>query len=469
MPTPTGTPSLFGGIGKLEWAPTNGPDDLSPAWDDLTVYVETEGSPLAITRGRQSEFDLIEAAQLSCVLRNPDSRFTYGYTAGPYGANWSPAKQIRYSETIGERTFVLFTGNILFPDITDWQPIGMQYVQLSALDRMARLARGRKLISTLSEYIKFSGSPDLKGYWPMTDAGEPFNGVGPFTQALTALRGTTGPFGTPATLKFQSGLAPTGGENSGARIITAASHAGDLASSYIQLMLPSAFTPAVGTTDKITVCFWWSFGPTMANNASDAQQLVSFFSPGSTVILSRSITTGVLTLSCSGAMSGTITGGNLGIGALTPIGVALDEPNARMELWIGSVRLSTNLTGAPFGAGTFGWNGMGYGLDYDISHLQVYVGTTFNYTQFLSLIDVGANSLAYQTTGQRINTLLDWAGVARYGRSIDAGVTNMQAAAVAGQDPLTAIQDAANTEWGRFFMDGNNRPVFHDRAHFYNV
>src|SRR5262249_41998497 len=99
--TPTGGPSLFGGIGRPAVPPTNKPDDPFPTWVDITPYVRTELTPLTITRGRQSELDVIQPGTLSCILDNSDGRFTFGLTSGPYGANWAPAKKIRYSETLG--------------------------------------------------------------------------------------------------------------------------------------------------------------------------------------------------------------------------------------------------------------------------------------------------------------------------------------------------------------------------------
>ena len=149
---PTGGPSVFGGLGRLEWSAGN-PDDPFPVWQDITTFVRTEDNPLRITRGRQSELDQVQPSQLTCDLDNTDNRFTFGYTGGPYGSTWTPARKVRYSETIAGRTFVHFTGWIEFPDINDWRPIGYQTVQLTCTDRLTRLSRGRQFVSTLAEHI----------------------------------------------------------------------------------------------------------------------------------------------------------------------------------------------------------------------------------------------------------------------------------------------------------------------------
>jgi hypothetical protein len=106
---PTGSPLIFGGVGRLEFAPSNGPYDPFPTWVDITVFVRTESVALKVVRGRDSELNPFQPGILTCVLDNTDNRFTFGYNVGPYGAGgFAPAKQIRYSETIGGRTFILF-------------------------------------------------------------------------------------------------------------------------------------------------------------------------------------------------------------------------------------------------------------------------------------------------------------------------------------------------------------------------
>lgn len=464
MPTPTGSPSTFGGIGTLEWAPTNGPDDLSPTWDDLTPYLETvdDGSPVSISRGRQSEFDLIEAAQLSCVLKNADGRFTYGYTGGPYGSNWAPAKQIRYRETIGDRTFVHFTGNIQFPDIADWQPIGMQYVQLSALDRLARLGRGRRFVSTLSEYIKFNGGTSLVLFAPLNDFPYYRDMIGGLSRDVSS---AAFGYGSPGVvLSDGTGPLALADDLPSVAQFTALTGAGRV--EFIRY-LP---TVAVAVGQVITVVAWvkldalcqvFTFGTTDAGP------------PGSHSSVTVDATSGVWTATMgSTSFSGTITStAKAVVGEVVCVGARFGYNPAVFELWVNGGQFIGSLSGSPPASATTSNFTTLAGFTGSICDMQMYVDTAaaWDFTSFTAQRNAGLSGLEQQTTGARISTLLDYAGVPRYGRAIDTGVTNMQVAALAGQDPLSAIRNAANTEWGRFFMDGNNRPVFHDRAHVYNV
>jgi hypothetical protein len=459
---------------KVEIAFASQPNSTSPIWTDVTRWVDSFKSPFTIEAGETPQ-DSDPGNLLTLRLNNSDQRFTPGNVLSPYYPNIKSARKIRVTETILEQTVELFVGYIQFPEIEAWTESSTseprdQTITITAVDDLARLAGMRTFDAALTEHIIYNGGTDLKGFWPMTEAAEPFYGVGPTTDPLDAVRGITGIWAQAGEVQCQTGLAPTGAESSAARMITHPSHKGDLASGYIQIQLPPTFLPAVTATDKISVVFWWAFAPTMSNNESDAHTIAAFFGPSVTLILSRNIATGIWTLSCSGAMTATITGGKVGNEALLPVGIFLDEANARMELWTGSVRQTATLTGAPPGAGIFEWDGMGYGLDYDVSYLQIYVGPNFSYTQYLEQIAQGWAPLDRQSTGQRINTVLNYA---RYPsgsafRDIDNGATIMSPATLAGRTPKQVIDEATATEQGRFWANGS-RVTFADRLRLLNI
>lgn len=465
MPAVTGTPTTFGGIGKLEFAPTNNPDDPNPTYVDLTPFLRTEETPLSITRGRQSELDTIQSSQLTAVLDNSDNRFTFGLTTGAYGANWAPAKKVRYSETIGSQTFVLYTGYIEYPDIPEWHPIGYHEVQLTCTDRLTRLARGTPFASALGAFILNTAS--LKGYWPMTDVTQPFRGLGPVAASMeVASFAVAGGAAETSVCQPRTGLTPAGGESSGARFLTG--QAAGVVTSYTQASWPISFNPAMAAGDSATIVMWISVTGTTYITQSIAS-IVILGSGSINLNLTRDLTTGAWTLAATGALAGTVSAGSPGI-ALFPVGIRLSIAASTMELWVGGQRFTTTLTGTPPTGNTlFQGNFGGLPIDYDLSHMQVYVGQSYSYANFLAQIAQGYTPLAYQTTGQRINTILDYAGVPGDQRVIDPGVSYMQAAELAGATPGDALANAVATERGRGFIDGQGRYVFHDRIRVYNV
>jgi hypothetical protein len=117
---------------------------------DITAYVDIKNSSIRTERGRQDEFKEIEAGDISLRLNNNDGRFTLG--AVTYGI--VKDKRIRFTETIGATVSRRFVGYV-----DDWpvrweDPVGKQaYVTVSAVDRMARLARRDAPVSLIDGEI----------------------------------------------------------------------------------------------------------------------------------------------------------------------------------------------------------------------------------------------------------------------------------------------------------------------------
>lgn len=479
--TPTGSPATFPGFGKLEFAPTNGPDDLFPTWVDITPYVETQspGSPVDITRGRQSELSTVESSQLTCVLKNADGRFTFGNTGGAYGANWAPAKQIRYTETIGSRTFVLFQGWIEYPDIPAWKPIGQQYVQLTALDRLTRLGRDTPFVSTLTEWIRFNGpSAGLVYEFPLADAAT--GNVVDLNNALTLTRSVG--------LVWNAGVVPNTGlvlsaaapdtipadDLTGVVFTQQLGPTGALAvwQQYDQSALFPTLTVAAG--QSIAVAVWVNFTaslPTAFNGA-----LVNLFGPaGSFMQLNTrgSDSTWFPSVEDMGGGGSVGTGGSgaTNIGVWQLVALRLTESSGLVEFWVHGARPVTFTIPSASQAQFWGLRLAGQ-APVEMAHLQVYYGpsaTAYTRAYHLSQAQQGYQGFEQQTTGQRINTILDYAGVPSAKRQVDPGQSYMQVAPLAGQTPLALMQNASSTERGRLFISGDDRVVFHDRVRTYNV
>lgn len=472
MPTvlnPTGAPSVFGGIGRLEFAPTNAPDDPFPTYVDITPYLRTEDEPLVITRGRQTELDTIQPSQLTCHLDNTDNRFTFGNLAGAYGTNWTPAKQIRYLETIGGRTFQLFKGYIEFPDIDNWQPIGYQEVSLTCTDRLTRLGRGRPFVSTLGEHILFNGGSSLKAYLPLNAVTNDAAPVGPAAIPLLRLTRLTSNPGAAVEAARDVVLPGQG----------ASVYADDIPSYGFNPILTStnavAFGGGLGTptgTASIpvtagqifTTAFWVSY-TARANN----YQLVALNStPGAGIDLQ--VVGGAWTLECFMGGFVSVAVPTLAQGTPQLIAIRLNIATGLLEYWRNADPPVTTTAAGTLAATTYSAFSLGLGLTGSVGHFQVYVGTEgYTRERHLAQFQMGLLGLEYQTTGQRINTVLDYAGVPATDRAIDPGQSFMQRASLTGLDPQTALQDAVTTERGRGFAAGDGRYVFHDRIRTYNV
>lgn len=452
---------------KVEIAFTSQPDALVQNYTDVTADVD--GQIEIVAGATPNGADPANTCEFK--LRNIDQRYTPGNLLSATALK--SARRVRVTETIADQVVELFAGYVRFPTIDQWtestpaEPRD-QTLTVTAVDQLVRLAEDKTFVSVLAEHIVYTGGAGLKGFWPMTEPQLPFAGIGPTAAALDMRPSRSGTTGLTVAVQPQAGLAPDGGEAGAARMVTAG--AGTSGHAFVWTFLPSTFAPAIGASDAVVVVFWWAFPPSMAQNDSSYRQIVSFNGPTAALALEMSSSSRQWVLTASG-LTGSISGGFVGDQQLLPIGVYLKESTGAMELWTGSVRQTTTLAGVPAGAGTFSWGGMGFQCDYDVSHLQVYVGSSFGYSDFLTQIQQGYAPLDKQSTGQRINTIMDYAGVPRGDafRDINPGVAVMSTAELAGLSPKDAIDAAVETEQGRFYISGGGRATFADRIRIYNV
>jgi hypothetical protein len=92
-----------------------------------------------------------------------------------------------------------------------------------------------------------------------------------------------------------------------------------------------------------------------------------------------------------------------------------------------------------------------------------------SYADHLAQFQVGMLGLEGQTTGQRVTTILNYAGVPAGLRQVDVGCSFMAKATMAGRAPGDLLAEAVTTEQGRGFMSGDGRYVFHGRDRVLNV
>ena len=107
----------------------------------------------------------------------------------------------------------------------------------------------------------------------------------------------------------------------------------------------------------------------------------------------------------------------------------------------------------------------------NFAYMQVYVGTAFNRAAHLAQYQMGLTGLEAQTTGARVDTILQYAGVpgSDYLATTDTGTSIMQRATLLGKDPLTALREAETTEQGLLYVDGSGQTHFADRRTLYGI
>lgn len=78
----------------VEVAFTTAPSSTTPAWEDVTTYVQHEAG-IGIERGRSEELSDVQPSQCKILLENSDGRFTPAKTDGAYYPNVKKGRRIR--------------------------------------------------------------------------------------------------------------------------------------------------------------------------------------------------------------------------------------------------------------------------------------------------------------------------------------------------------------------------------------
>lgn len=453
-------------------------------WIDVTSYVDTGTGPFEIASGDTPEASA-DTGGFGLPLVNSDQRFTPGNVISPYYPNIAPGGRIRVRETIGDKVFDRGFGYIQYPEITAWTESNSdsprdQTITIPVVDRAAWLGQGRTFISTLAEHIIYHGGSSIVGYWPMgeTDAPDVNPAVGS-TWTLTETARYNGfanaPTAGPGAITYGiGGIAPADDLSS---ILFSPSLSTDPIVDYVtSLMLvgkrPTSFTLAVGQV--LTVVCWTRPG----DIRSDAFQSSLVISLGSSTSTSTSVSVGVFEGEIfagagNGAdWAGTVTGPVVPQDQAIPVAVRVGVSPDVLELWVRDEIYTGTLTVSSATAATFDQVEIGERYPGAVNHAQIYLGAEddWGHDDFLAQRDIGLSGLERQSTGERIRTILAYAGVdaSELGR-IDDGASLMQVARMAGRGPLDLVAETVATEQGEFFVAGNNQPVFADRIRLLNV
>lgn len=455
------------------------PNDPNPIWTDVTPYVEAFTGHISATSGASPE-TTGDTGSFVAQLKNSDQRFTPGNMLSPHYPNIKSGVQVWLRETIGYETFDIFRGHIGWPEIESWALSTAsaprdQAITITAVDRLAWLATAPPFISTVAAHILGNGttSTTLVAYYPLNDGPKTFRAEGPVAPEITAekiLNLATTPL-TPATITAAGGGAPPGDD------ITALVLRPDVQdvlgtqtfiSSYQLTVDPTVTTLAAG--EVLTILLW--IRPD--EDVVTANQLAVTMSIGapSTImgLKGNAYVSGVASkweVGTSIGPTGSVLGTGVGRGVWDLIGFQFAYSPNTFNLFSGGKLQVGVLTGVHFGSAINSlWVEAVSGR---VAHLQIYKGA-FTAADYVAQRQVGLYGLEGQTTGARIRTVAQYAGVpAGELALIDPGVSYLQRATLAGRTPTEAMSEAVETEQGDLHANGAGRTVFADRRRLYNV
>lgn len=454
-------------------------------WVDITRYVETAAGSFQITDGDTPEASA-DTGGFGLPLLNADQRFTPGNVLSPYAPNIVPGSEIRVRETIGDQVFHRGYGFVQYPEIQAWTQSNEdsprdQQIVIPVVDRAAWIAQGPTMISTLGEHIIANAGPSLVAYWPMSETeGPDVNPAvgGPWTLTQTTRNvggGNASSDNPPAIIYGSTGTAPA---DDLAAVEFVPSYASDPLTEYDSSFLLVGDRPTPVTLDEgqvLTLVAWIrTTGETPASSATIPLMLKNSGNGDIAAQVHGSSGTGTYDgfAANDSDWAGTAVGPPVTIDQPIPVAVRVGfDPNT-IELWVrGEVYTDSLIVISPTAAE---YDRIQLGLTYPgaINHLQLYIGDPDDWTNddFVAQYQMGLHGLERQTTGERIRTVLQYAGVdpSELGR-VDDGVSRMQTARLAGRSPMDVIAEAVETEQGEFHIAGDNRPVFADRVRLYNV
>jgi hypothetical protein len=457
------------------------PDSDTPVWVDLSLRIRDNVQPVGLNTGRQNDLDTSEPSVLQALLDTADDALTYGNTTGPYPW-WGPGRRIRYREVIGGVNVPLFDGFVSQLDETVTTRGIEQRVSVTAVDRLGRLGQARPFVSTLAEHILYSGGSSLVGYWTLGDAAGPF---GPLvgTTVLTPIvenRALGGPLLPSSNVEgvgfgFAAGTTIPGDDMPTLLMEPTVDDTGiPLVALKIQAGAFAGITAS--GSDTIAMAMWVYDKANQYVKDHFDLQVMNLESTSADFLIFRSDfdgTSAAVAFDASAAAVAESDGLATWVDqfAWRLISIRYTPASGLLELYQGT-RAAVTATMTPAGPLTLNdllrigqyWFGQ-------LAHFQIYLGPdAFNRAAHLAQYAMGYAGLERQTTGERIRTIAQYAGIpASQLTQIDTGTSVMQRARLAGQTPLDAMRDAERTEQGLLYCDGNGNLVFKDRRTLYNI
>lgn len=457
--------------------------DADPVWVDLTDRVLDIGRDLETWLGRDSELDQPEPGGMTVQLRNRDDALTPGNPTSPYP--WfKQARRFRVREMIGYLGFDLADGYLEIPEvqIRTQDPDDAESditLSVTAVDILGRLQNARKFTSTLAEHIRFNAGPSLHHYWPLNDPTTPWlPAIGSQSFGTTTVDTRWGdPTASEGTAKLTPAAVdgPRGDDVQfplyEMRIETISGFRRPTRYMVTSVEFPDG-TVTVAAGQVMTVVFWVKRS-SVVMDSEVLTMLVNYFQNPTDGVMALVVQDTDFTWLCevTGATSASFVGPTAPTERWTAVALRWGFGPNVIEVWTDEVQTVGTLSFAPASSARIdkiylpeGW------FAGSLAHVQLYIGSANDWTfeDFTAQRRVGLEGFDRQTTGERINTVLDFAGFPAGRRDIDAGRAVMQPLSLAGKRPLDPLEEAVETEQGRLFAE-RGRVVFHDRVHIHDV
>lgn len=432
-------------------------------WFDITGDVLHAAGGLDVDMaGRQTELERTDNAALRLTVDNADGRYTPGAPTSAYELRQGQRIQVR--ETIGRRTFPLFTGTIQQPEAVYGTTSNEATVTLSAVDAFGELEQGgRTFVSTLGEYIRDAGGSALVGYWPLGEASGALQ-----AESMVPTQG-------PLTIERRSDF---DGHNAPANSLISFGAADGPAMDDISGVEFNALTSDASLLVRDRLIYRTVTGADFADSATIAVSIWSRVQQSSLtswqIIVARddTFTTNLVIDYQSSVWRATAsdTAGSVNISAGAPLWdrwqlLTLAMTSAGdVYFWVDQNEFTGSIGGAATGdfdsilvdSGTPGSAAC---------HLQLYAGTytrKMHLAQYAQGVNTYTGGLRFQRTDERFRTVARYAGLPE--PDCDHGSVWMQRAELAGKTFAEAAGEAIRTEQGRAFVSGAGVPQFHSRV-----
>lgn len=463
------------------------------AWLDITSYVRTIDRPVQIRYGRDDELSQISPASCTMELDNADHRWLPGNMASPLYPCVRKGTRVRVSVTANATTFRRHLGYV-----SDIQPDPIsdtnrhQVVQLTTVDRLARLAAMPVLQSPLYQEILAQQGSGMLAYYPLTDAAgatrsEDATGRRHALVRTPGMRITSTPASSTnqGSMTYAAGDGPDYGGGTAPFWIPRADTTKRYDSGFYLLADESSnpYTLAVGET--ATMQGWVAPQEVFDHETDYSEVLFSLSSlsagvgPGLDPVLqvfhTRSTDEppdhGIKVFMQSGFWVQQFALLNvLPINQLSLVGVqvTMGSPST-VSVWINGTAytgtmptsagtIPASMTFTRFTTGANAYSG-------SVSHVQLYKGTSYTVTMHRSQGVVGRTGLEGQVTSARILTAATYAGLTGPDLSLETGQSTMGAASWSNSTPYDVMREAETAEGGVLFARGDGVLVFHSRGH----
>lgn len=451
----------------------------APDWVDITSEIIVPG--IQASTGRQTELLTIEPSRLSFQIRNQSGWFTPDNVVSPYFPDWGTGVPIRWSETIGARSFAFPDMFLEIPEVSlSFEAAGDpshsdRLLSVNCVDLLTKLQRAPRFVSSLAAYIVGEATEGaLRAYYPLTEgSGSTYaSSAGPVNQ--DPLRFTTVASYTP--VRFDETLLAFGSEGPPGDDGTSLGYTPDATGNAWGRMANSAVNDSTPDSDSFATLAVWVYVPP-AKQTLDQIALVRDLDTFDIAILIDPLggDEWFITFGTETGADTTLVGDGIEYGRWHFIAGQLDFSGGAIALWLND---EAEVTGTCGGGGTAGKSlnrlvidgSESSGTGVRLAHLQLYIGdeNAFTREDFLAQYDRGINGYPIQRVDERIRTVCNYAGFPDSQLDLEESDSLIQDPAFAGQRPGDLAAAAAVTGGGILFTAGD-RLVYHDRKHRFNL